>query len=582
VIEQLGLKGAKDTRIGGAMVRGIGSGEAKRVSVGIGLINNPRAIFFDEPTTGLDSATAHDVMVLIQGLAHEGRTVLATVHQPSGQVYDFFDTVLLLSRDVDTKSGNVVYFGPGREAVSKYFTRLGYKYSSKVYDNIPEFFTELVGGGVTGPGEGNKLIEAYENSNLFETNYNTASGIAQSTAGNNNALQKSERLVSKRRSLFANSFWEETLILIKFKAKAEYRDGFFLVSRIVIYLVTALMLDTLYAGQQDTPTSIIVVLVLFHIVVLIQGCITIIYIPDLIISKPTFVRETFSGMYRVASYCTSRIVIESSAMLIAVIGYSCILYWAIGGVMNESAGAFFFFILNMFVFSLAAMTATFALTAPFPSIELAIGVVAIYMLLNIALLGFLNAVPPWWGWFTYLSIMRWGWNAFMINNFRGQSLDVCGDVTEPLSTPDILNTIEMFSDLSSVFQSPDVTDGLIDFDNLACGVLDTAIKNRGEFMNQTCPAVPSFLDASAMKSFNCSEQFISVVTEGMNMTEEGFDSEVGNVILSLYPLGSGYDATTKLISMNQWHCLGYLVLLWVAHCFVYYLTSLLSLKLLKR
>ena len=36
-------------------------GQAKRVNVGLALVTNPRVLFLDEPTTGLDSFTANEV-----------------------------------------------------------------------------------------------------------------------------------------------------------------------------------------------------------------------------------------------------------------------------------------------------------------------------------------------------------------------------------------------------------------------------------------------------------------------------------------------------------------------------------------
>merc|ERR1711977_715814 len=111
VIEHLGLGKARNTKIGGPMVRGVSGGEAKRISIGIGLLNNPRIMFFDEPTSGLDSAISNDVMQVIRNLADSGRTVMVTIHQPSGMVFRMFDQIILLSSDPETRSGNLVYFG---------------------------------------------------------------------------------------------------------------------------------------------------------------------------------------------------------------------------------------------------------------------------------------------------------------------------------------------------------------------------------------------------------------------------------------------------------------------------------------
>jgi ABC-2 type transporter len=63
-------------------------------------------IFLDEPTSGLDSRGALVVMRAMKRIAESGRTVCATIHQPSSAVFEMFDDLLLLK-----KGGNVVFFG---------------------------------------------------------------------------------------------------------------------------------------------------------------------------------------------------------------------------------------------------------------------------------------------------------------------------------------------------------------------------------------------------------------------------------------------------------------------------------------
>lgn len=591
VIVQLGLKGLDQVKCGN-----IRTGEAKKVSVAIGLLNNPRALFLDEPTTGLDSATAHDVMALVKALAEEGRTVLVTLHQPSGQIFDFFNTLVLLSRDIETRSGNIVYFGRAQQ-VREYFESepLGYRYDPKVFDNVPEYFTDIISGGVRGPQEGNRLMECYEMSDLCDANTKIARDLANYTLSfmkdeakaeaRETVKEKQDRTRRGKQSqgLYANTIPQEIGILLRFKGRAEFRDVFFLCSRVFVYWVSALLVVTLYADTPKTPMGAVVVLVLLHIVVLTQGCMTIMYIPELLLSKPAFIKETHDGLYRVLSYCVSRLAIEGTSMVFAVIGYASILYWSVRGFMNESVGAFFFFMLTVYVFSVAAQSVTFALCAPSPSIELAIGIVAIYMLLNVAVIGFLNAVPPVWGWFTFISIMRWGWDALMINNFADQPIDLCRDVPVPLTTAQLVDTLTAFSDLESVFNSPEVTDNTMDLNSLVCGVLNTAINEPKQFLNETCPRVETFTTPATLQAFRCDPRFINLVTAGNGgMTEEQFTGELGNILLNFFPVGTGYDAHTKLINMSKWECLGYLALIWLGFAFVYYFSSVLSLRLVKR
>lgn len=63
-------------------------------------------IFLDEPTSGLESRGALVIMRAMKKIADTGRTVCATIHQPSSAVFDMFDDLLLLKR-----GGEVVFFG---------------------------------------------------------------------------------------------------------------------------------------------------------------------------------------------------------------------------------------------------------------------------------------------------------------------------------------------------------------------------------------------------------------------------------------------------------------------------------------
>jgi len=53
---------------------------------------------FQEPTSGLDSTTAYNLVCQLKSFASRyNKMVLVTIHQPSSQIYHIFDTLLLLS-----------------------------------------------------------------------------------------------------------------------------------------------------------------------------------------------------------------------------------------------------------------------------------------------------------------------------------------------------------------------------------------------------------------------------------------------------------------------------------------------------
>ncbi|CAJ1422528.1 unnamed protein product [Effrenium voratum] len=118
LLDSLGLSGCCDRRIGGASLNGISNGERKRVSIGVELITRPSIVFLDEPTTGLDSFSAWQVMRIVKDLADSGCTVVCTIHQPSSEIFALLDRVICLCHQ------RAIYHGPATE-LSRWLERSG-------------------------------------------------------------------------------------------------------------------------------------------------------------------------------------------------------------------------------------------------------------------------------------------------------------------------------------------------------------------------------------------------------------------------------------------------------------------------
>lgn len=85
--------------------RGVSGGERKRVAIGMELVVNPPVLLLDEPTTGLDAASAIRVTSLLHSLVRKRKTlVVCTVHQPRSDVFLQFGTVMVLRPLPGTKS----------------------------------------------------------------------------------------------------------------------------------------------------------------------------------------------------------------------------------------------------------------------------------------------------------------------------------------------------------------------------------------------------------------------------------------------------------------------------------------------
>ncbi|KAL4457859.1 hypothetical protein ABPG75_012724 [Micractinium tetrahymenae] len=139
VISALGLEHCRDTIIGGFMRKGISGGERKRCSIGVELLIDPSVILLDEPTSGLDASTSMHVLSTLRHLAGGGRSIIATLHQPSFRLYEQLDKLMLLSQ------GHLLYYGSAA-AASDWFSAQGYTLPYRV--SLPDFLLDLANGDV--------------------------------------------------------------------------------------------------------------------------------------------------------------------------------------------------------------------------------------------------------------------------------------------------------------------------------------------------------------------------------------------------------------------------------------------------
>eukprot|EP00775_Hariotina_reticulata_P006450 gene6450-6679_t len=143
VLELVGLDQHGDTLVGGRLpggllLRGLSSGERRRLSIAAAFLATPDVLFLDEPTSGLDSFAALSVMTHLKQLAELGRVVVAAIHQPRSAIWSLFDTVTLLA------SGLLVYHGPAADMLPWLSGGLGYPYDAAYHGLVSDWALDLV------------------------------------------------------------------------------------------------------------------------------------------------------------------------------------------------------------------------------------------------------------------------------------------------------------------------------------------------------------------------------------------------------------------------------------------------------
>lgn len=63
-----------------ARAKNLSGGQKQRLSIASALVNDPKVLFLDEPTTGLDPQARHNLWELIEQINKTGKTIVLTTH----------------------------------------------------------------------------------------------------------------------------------------------------------------------------------------------------------------------------------------------------------------------------------------------------------------------------------------------------------------------------------------------------------------------------------------------------------------------------------------------------------------------
>ncbi|KAH7835973.1 hypothetical protein Vadar_031613 [Vaccinium darrowii] len=385
VLEIIELDEIMDCLVGIPGVSGLSTEQRKRLTIAVELVANPSIIFMDEPTTGLDARAAAIVMRAVKNVADVGRTIVCTIHQPSIDIFETFNELILLKT-----GGRIIYSGPlGQHSstVIKYFEVISGVPIMRNDYNPATWMLEVT--STSAEAElGIDFAQVYKNSILYKNNKELVTSL--STPSDTQELRFATRFPLNGWGQFKSCLWKQHL--------SYWRSPSYILNRYIYSLVASLLFGILFWDQGtklDNQQNLFNVLGAAFTVVFTLG------IDNCIQVLPHVSNRTIYFVSRKVTIDVPYILVQAFVFVIItypMIGY----YWSLYKVLWY----FYVVMCTLMYFTYLGML----LIAMTPGLHIA-AVLQSPFYCNFELFsGFFipqPQIPKWWTWMYYLTPTSW-------------------------------------------------------------------------------------------------------------------------------------------------------------------------------
>ncbi|XP_010250339.1 PREDICTED: ABC transporter G family member 42-like [Nelumbo nucifera] len=422
VMELVELENLKDAIVGLPGITGLSTEQRKRLTIAVELVANPSIIFMDEPTSGLDARAAAIVMRAVRNTVDTGRTVVCTIHQPSIDIFEAFDELLLMKR-----GGQVIYAGPlGRHShkIVEYFEANPGVQRIKDKQNPAAWMLEAssIAAEVL---LGIDFADYYKSSDLYQRNKSLVKELSTPPQGSKDIYfptQYSQSMWGQLKSCLWKQWW------------TYWRSPDYNLVRLFFTLACALMLGTIFwkiGNKSESSTDLTTIIGAMYASVLfigINNCSTV--QPVVAMERTVFYRERAAGMYSALPYAIAQVITELPYVFIQTTYYTLIVYAMIS--FQWTATKFFwFFFINFFSFLYFTYYGMMTVSIT-PNHEIAsIFAAAFYGLFNLFSGFFIPKpkIPKWWIWYYWICPVAWTVYGLIISQY--------GDLEDQIRVPGV-------------------------------------------------------------------------------------------------------------------------------------------------
>ncbi|KAF5931063.1 hypothetical protein HYC85_031936 [Camellia sinensis] len=430
VMDLVELNTLKNALVGLPGVNGLSTEQRKRLTIAVELVANPSIIFMDEPTSGLDARAAAIVMRTVRNTVDTGRTVVCTIHQPSIDIFEAFDELLLMKR-----GGNVIYAGPlGRHShkLVEYFEAVpGVPKITEGY-NPATWMLDVSSTAVEAQLDVD-FAEIYANSDLYRRNQELIKELSTPALGTNDLYFPTK---------YSQSFLTQCLACFWKQHWSYWRNSQYNAIRFFMTIVIGIIFGVIFLGKGSKiqqQQDLLNLLGATYSAILFLGASNANAVQIVVaVERTVFYRERAAGMYSELPYAFAQVAIETIYVVIQTLIYALLLYSMIG--FEWTAVKFFYFYYFIFMcftyFSMYGMMVV-ALT---PNHQIAAIVMSFFFSLWNLFSGFLifrPDIPIWWRWYYWCSPVAW--------TIYGIFTSQVGDKTSPLTFTDgSVSTVKEF------------------------------------------------------------------------------------------------------------------------------------------
>ncbi|KAK2651460.1 hypothetical protein Ddye_011316 [Dipteronia dyeriana] len=426
VMEIVELKPLRQALVGLPSVNGLSTEQRKRLTIAVELVANPSIIFMDEPTSGLDARAAAIVMRTVRNTVDTGRTVVCTIHQPSIDIFEAFDELVLLRR-----GGQEIYVGPlglHSSQVIQYFEAIEGVNKIKDGYNPATWMLEVttVAQELT---LGVDFAEIYKNSDLYRRNKALAKDLSKPAPGSKDLHFDTQ---------YSRSFLTLCIACLWKQHWSYWRNPPHTAVMFLFTIFLALGYGTIFwdlgskmKKRQD----------LFNAMGSMYGAVLFLGIqnagsvqPVIAIERTVFYRERAAGMYSALPYAIAQVLIGIPYIFAQAASYGVIVYAMIG--FEWTAAKFFWYLFFVFFTLLSFNYYGMMAVAMSPNHHIAqIISGAFYGIFNL-FSGFViprTRMPIWWIWYYWACPLSWTLYGLVASQF--------GDIKDTLDTGE---TVEEF------------------------------------------------------------------------------------------------------------------------------------------